>query len=116
MNAIAERVLQQCASHRSRRLMSVPCWMTDRTWHAFVQRYAPERLELFRTRLLDRALLTDELMRQALGDGGRQLAERLQREFMKDSLQRRQSLFRLRSYDRTVHPTQMYSIPGGIGL
>ena len=29
---------------------------------------------------------------------------------MKDSLSRRQELFRLRSYDRTVHPTQMYSL------
>lgn len=116
MDAIAERVLQQCANHRFRRQVSVPLLDDDRTWHAFVQRYAPERLELFRTRLLDRALLTDELMRQALGDGGRQLAERLQREFMKDSLQRRQSLFRLRSYDRTVHPTQMYSIQAELAL
>jgi hypothetical protein len=29
---------------------------------------------------------------------------------MKDSLERRQALFRLRSFDRTVHPTQMYSL------
>ena len=40
----------------------------------------------------------------------------LQREFMKDSLQRRQELFRLRSYDRTVHPTQMYSLQAELAL
>ena len=40
----------------------------------------------------------------------------LQQEFMKDSLQRRQELFRLRSYDRTVHPTQMYSLQAELAL
>ena len=76
----------------------------------------PERLEVFRTRLLDRALISDELMGQALSDDGEWLAERLDREFMKDSLQRRQELFRLRSYDRTVHPTQMYSLQAELAL
>jgi aspartate/methionine/tyrosine aminotransferase len=76
----------------------------------FIQRYGPERLELFQTRLLDRASLSDELMQQALGDNGSWLEQRLDREFMKDSLSRRQQAFRLRSYDRTVHPTQMYSL------
>jgi hypothetical protein len=49
-------------------------------------------------------------MQQALRDGGDWLGRRLEGEFMKDSLQRRQELFRLRSYDRTVHPTQRYSL------
>jgi hypothetical protein len=40
----------------------------------------------------------------------------LEREFMKDSLQRRQELFRFRSYDRTVHPTQMYSLQAELAL
>ncbi len=71
---------------------------------------------MFRTRLLDRALISDELMRQALNDGGEWLAERLDREFMKDSLQRRQELFKIRSYDRTVHPTQMYSLQAELAL
>lgn len=77
----------------------------------FVQEYVPQRLEAFRTRLLDRALISDELMTQALSDNGDWLAARLEREFMKDSLERRQKLFTIRSYDRTVHPTQMYGLP-----
>jgi aspartate/methionine/tyrosine aminotransferase len=77
----------------------------------FVQAYVPQRLEVFRTRLLDRALISDELMAQALSDNGEWLAARLEREFMKDSLERRQRLFTIRSYDRTVHPTQMYGLP-----
>ncbi len=51
-----------------------------------------------------------------MNDNGDWLAERLDREFMKDSLQRRQELFRLRSYDRTVHPTQMYSLQAEMAL
>ncbi len=60
-----------------RRLMSMPLLDDEQVWREFMQRYAPERLEVFRTRLLDRALINDELMRQALGDGGKRLAERL---------------------------------------
>ena len=82
----------------------------------FLQGYGPERLEIFRTRLLDRAFISDELMRKALNDSGNWLEERLEREFMKDSLPRRQELFRLRSYDRTVHPTQMYSLQAELAL
>ena len=111
VDAVMKRILLQCADNRAcRRLMTMPLLDSEQVRREFVERYAPERLELFRTRLLERALITDELMRQALGDGGKQLADRLQGEFMKDSLPRRQELFRLRCYDRTVHPTQMYSL------
>ena len=111
IDAIAQRILEQCATNKScRRLIAMPLLDSEQVRRDFVQRYVPERLEVFRTRLLDRVLINDELVRQALGDGGKWLAERLQREFMKDSLPRRQELFRLRSYDRTVHPTQMYSL------
>ena len=55
-------------------------------------------------------------MRQALTDDGDWLDKRLDREFMKDSLPRRQEAFRLRSYDRTVHPTQMYSLQAEMAL
>ena len=83
----------------------------------FIKRYVPERLDVFRTRLLDRALINDELMRRASNDEDDEwLTERLDREFMKDSLSRRQERFRLRSYDRTVHPTQMYSLRAELTL
>lgn len=111
MDGIAGQILQQCLNSRAcRRLMSMPLLDVERERQHFVQWYAPERLAVFRTRLLDRAQIHDELMRQALENGGKRLADKLQREFMKDSLQRRQELFRQRSYDRTVHPTQMYSL------
>lgn len=110
-DVITKQILQHCENSRSfHRLMTLPSLDSKHLQSEFLQRHVPERLEVFRTRLLDRALISDELMWQALNDGGEWLAGRLEREFMKDSLQRRQELFRLRSYDRTVHPTQMYSL------
>ena len=116
-DVITKQILQHCQNSRSlRQLMSLPPLDSKHLQHEFLQCYVPERLELFRTRLLDRALISDELMRRAMDDSGEWLAERLEREFMKDSLQRRQQLFRLRSYDRTVHPTQMYSLQVELAL
>ncbi len=112
MDAVAGEILQQCLNSRAcrRLLSSMPLLDVERERQHFVQSYAPERLAIFRTRLLDRAQIQDELMRQAAENGGKRLADKLQQEFMKDSLPRRQELFRQRSYDRTVHPTQMYSL------
>ncbi|MBP1655225.1 MAG: hypothetical protein H6Q28_1781, partial [Bacteroidetes bacterium] len=53
---------------------------------------------------------TDDLLRFARSDGGKVVERLLERELYKDSLARRQDLFRTRPYDRTVHPTQMYSL------
>lgn len=91
-------------------LMTAPDLDFDRLQAEFARHYVPERLGVFRARLLDRALISDELMRRAQSDNGRWLTERLGREFMKDSLNRRHEQFQRRSYDRTVHPTQVYSI------
>ncbi len=69
--------------------------------------YLPERLEQFAQRLRERALISDELVRKAAASED-WLRERLEREFMKDSLARRQAAFLQRTHDRTVHPTQAY--------
>ena len=108
--------MQQCQNSRFAQRLELRPLDGQSLYREFLQHYVPERLDVFRTRLLGRALISDELMRQAVNDGGACLAERLDREFMKDSLQRRQELFRLRSYDRTVHPTQMYSLRAELSL
>lgn len=90
-------------------LTTLPVVDSKRLRSDFVKHYLPERLELYRTRLEQRANVSDERMHKAMLDGD-WLAERLEREFMKDSLSRRQELFHLRNYDRTVHPTQKYSL------
>jgi aspartate/methionine/tyrosine aminotransferase len=83
---------------------------------SFVNEYLTGRLEVFHTRLFDRALISDELVERGMNEKSDWLERRLAREFMKDSLPRRQELFRLRCYDRTVHPTQMYSLKSEMAL
>jgi len=116
-DVIAKQILQHGAnSGFLHRMMPLPPLDSKRLHNEFLQRYGPERLDVFRTRLLERALISDELMHHAMKDNGDWLGERLDREFMKDALPRRQEQFRLRSYDRTVHPTQMYSLQAELAL
>lgn len=72
--------------------------------------YVPQRLKLFKQRYRDRLVIAEELLQQARADGGTALAQRLERELFKDLLPLRDEAFRSRMYDRTVHPTQRYSI------
>jgi aspartate/methionine/tyrosine aminotransferase len=69
-----------------------------------------DRLELFRWRFEDRLELAEDRLSLALDGNGRELEDLLEREFSPDTVSRRRTLFRRRLYDRTVHPTQMYSI------
>jgi aspartate/methionine/tyrosine aminotransferase len=98
------------------RLSPLPPLDNQQLQKNFSQHFAPDRLAIFQTRLLDRAIISEELMHRALNDTGDWLDKRLDREFMKESLPRRQAAFRLRSYDRTVHPTQMYSLQAEAAL
>ena len=72
--------------------------------------YLPERLGIFRTRFRDRAAIADELIAAARADNGKALGATLERELYKDDIARREEAFRARLFDRTVHPTQMYSL------
>ncbi len=71
--------------------------------------FLPVRLSVFESRLEDRERTTNELANFYLS-GGSSTKELLEREFYKDNLQRRKDAFRKRLFDRTVHPTQMYSL------
>ena len=109
-DAFEERLIQNCENSQSSRLLVLNSLDSKQLLRELIHIHIPERLEVFRNRLLDRVAIHDELMWQALNDNGQWLAQRLEREFMKDSLQRRQEQFRLRTYDRTVHPTQAYAL------
>jgi len=113
-DALTRQILECCESSRAWRELATLLPFDGR--RDFITDYLPERLQRFRTRLEERALVSDELMRRATTDSGDWLAERLAREFMKDSLARRQEAFRQRTYDRTVHPTQKYSLPAEMTL
>ncbi len=105
-----QEVLQYCKNGRIIQDLTAFLPLDHQHLQELLHSYLPERLDIFRARLLDRELINDELIRQASSDSGQWLTQRLEREFMKDSLRKRQEKFRLRAYDRTVHPTQMHSI------
>ena len=116
-DGITGQILQKCeekSTFRSR--MNLPPLDNKDLSREFTERYLPERMAAFRSRLIDRAQILNELKMRAMDDNGNWLGERLSHEFMKDSLQRRRKLFRLRSYDRTVHPTQMFSLKAELAL
>ena len=90
--------------------VSASCNQMLRTEPASPARFLSDRLEVFGGRLDDRLELAEERLALAQAEDGRQLERWLEPEFHKDDLARRQLMFRRRLYDRTVHPTQMYSI------
>ncbi len=72
----------------------------------FVNNFLPYRLRVLRKRIEDAC---ERLSFIAEGEGASGV-DMLGREFYKDDLPERESAFRIRLYDRTVHPTQMYSL------
>ncbi len=72
--------------------------------------YLPERLETFTTRFRERLSLADSIISESTHRKRDRLEQILQQEFYKESLEARDSQFRHRLFDRTVHPTQMYSL------
>jgi aspartate/methionine/tyrosine aminotransferase len=77
---------------------------------ASAAKFLSDRIEVYRARFEDRLELMNERLLLAGAEDGGSLARLLEPELQKDSLPLRQTLFRQRLYDRTVHPTQMYSI------
>jgi aspartate/methionine/tyrosine aminotransferase len=82
-------------------------WAAD---PASPERFLDDRRQVFHTRFQDRLELAGEWLARTRAEDGRELQRLLEGELHKDSLSRRQARFRERLFDRTVHPTQMYSI------
>jgi len=72
--------------------------------------YLNERLNLFKQRFYERTSLISDLSDVISSDKGKKLSLTLEKEFYKDDLVSREKAFKTRLYDRTVHPTQMYSL------
>jgi aspartate/methionine/tyrosine aminotransferase len=72
--------------------------------------FLEDRLRVFRARFQDRLEQAQDWLALSEAEEGRRLEGLLEAELYKDNLPHRQSLFQQRLYDRTVHPTQMYSI------
>ncbi|RPH35465.1 pyridoxal phosphate-dependent aminotransferase, partial [bacterium] len=108
---VEEEIVRRCEALVKEGASAIPVELRQRQYlSAFTKDFVPERLALFRRRFEDRATIIGELTRRAVADQGKELAEILGREFHKDDFARRERVFQRRPYDRTVHPTQMYSI------
>ena len=104
---IEQAILEKC---RRVKLGMGPEFDSAHHLEEFRNDYVPHRLKLFKRRYRDRLDIAEELLQQTRTDGGNTLTRRLDRELLKDSLAMRIQAFRSRMYDRTVHPTQRYSI------
>ncbi|HEY6952699.1 MAG TPA: pyridoxal phosphate-dependent aminotransferase, partial [Bacteroidota bacterium] len=106
-NSIEEAILRSIANLQIDRVRGFRASDLARNFH---DEFLPQRLAMFRQWWSDRSSLAAEMMTLARADSGKSLVRRLEQEFYKDSLTRRVDAFHNRSYDRTVHPTQMYSM------
>ncbi len=106
-NHIEDAVIVACRNTSPRHYRQFWVSVPDRR---FCDDYVMERLAVFKQRATDRYRQSNQLIQEVRADGAKSLAERLERELYKDSLVRRDVTFRMRTSDRTVHPTQLYSI------
>ena len=94
-----------------KRLKLLSLNLIDQNLHlVFSEEYAIERFSIFQQRFRDRLQLTERIIAE-VGDRKRsRLIDILENEFYKESIDERKFRFRQRLFDRTVHPTQMYSL------
>jgi len=76
----------------------------------FQDAFLPQRLKLFRERFKEKMQYAGFLLQMPAAERRNRLQEILSHELYKEDLQNRQSRFRKRLFDRTVHPTQMYAL------
>lgn len=83
---------------------------SDLYFKKFINDFLPERLNVFLKRFEERLQTTNDLYNLFVEDKNKKLTEVLEKEFSKENLLDRIQKFKSRTHDRTVHPTQMYSI------
>lgn len=110
-NFIEQKIFKECNSlYRKQFLRHVDVLSALQYEKNFIENFLPERLATFKQSFIDRLTIANEVMDLAFADKGKDLIAALEKEFSKDSLERREKEFKRRLYDRTVHPTQMYSL------
>jgi len=98
-------------SQVKKRLKLLSLNLLDQNFHLdFNEEYAIERISVFKQRFQDRLQLTEKIISDFNDRKKGQLIDILEKEFYKETLNERRDRFRFRLFDRTVHPTQMYSL------
>jgi len=72
--------------------------------------YLSYRIKAINRHIKEKLVLKEKQIKSVRQDDGERLFNTLEKEFHKDSLCGREQKFQQRLYDRTVHPTQMYSL------
>lgn len=72
--------------------------------------YLTYRIEIIKQKIKDQLNLKYKMINRVKQDNGKTLIKILEKEFFKESLEKREIKFKQRLYDRTVHPTQMYGL------
>jgi aspartate/methionine/tyrosine aminotransferase len=82
----------------------------NKTREDFENNYLQKRLSELRQIFIDKITVTFQNINKIKDDGFNKLEKQLKYELYRDSIESRQARFRNRTYDRTVHPTQVYSL------
>ena len=110
-NKISKTLKKLCEYEFEKQL---PIAMTDknptRYRSQFLNNYIPDRLNMFYSQLEEHIDIFKSIKFQAENKGQNQIIERLQDELSFESIELRESHFKKRMFDRTVHPTQIYSL------
>jgi aspartate/methionine/tyrosine aminotransferase len=110
-NIIEQKIIELCNSRYKKQFQQHLDVLTNSQYEKnFIDEFLPERLAIFKQRFNDRLSIANDAIDLALADKGKKLVDSLEKEFFRDNLKRREKEFKLRLYDRTVHPTQMYSL------
>jgi len=76
----------------------------------FIDRYLPERIAIFEQRFNDQFTNLKFVTKKVRNNEQKEIIYNLADELYKDNIDNRSEVFRKRLFDRTVHPTQVYSI------
>lgn len=76
----------------------------------FFEKYLPSRINTFSKIFKENITMSLDYLSLIESNGNGFLESKLKSEFYKENLQHRKSAFKSRTYDRTVHPTQVYAI------
>jgi aspartate/methionine/tyrosine aminotransferase len=80
------------------------------TTQRFFEKYLPSRLDTFSNIFKENRNMSLDFLSLIDSEGNSFLESRLESEFYKENLQHRQTAFKRRTFDRTVHPTQVFAI------
>ena len=110
-NFIERKIFEECSTRYGKQFQShIEVLRNSQYEKNFIKGFLSERLTIFKQRFNDRLTIINEAIEIAIADKGKGLVDSLEKEFFKDNLERREKEFKQRLYDRTVHPTQMYSL------